>query len=125
MFAEQLTGTVVIPAKASTSSTIVQSTAACGQMTTIVIEDASHKALADIQFLVRTSDIAQEAWYRTDKNGSANVSLPANPSEAVLLIKRVPHAYRLASECSTSGDVDSDVLGCVQVGDSTVITVPQ
>ena len=125
MFAEQLTGSVVIQAKASTSSTIAPSAVASGQKTTIVLEDTSHKTLADIQFLVRTSDIAQESWYRTDKNGSANVSLPGDPSVAVFLVKRVPHAYKLASGCSTSSDVRSDVLGCVQVGDSTVVTLPQ
>jgi oligogalacturonide lyase len=123
MFAAQLSGNVVIQAHASSATE--QGAAASGVKTTIVVQNASHKALLGIPFLVRTADAAQEAWYTTDKSGSASVSLPADPSVVVIPYMRIPYVYKIASACGPSNDAGSDAIGCVQVGDSTVVALPQ
>jgi hypothetical protein len=123
MFAAQLSGNVVIQAHAS--STTEQGTTTSGVKATMVVQDASHKNLTGIPFLVRTVDAVQEAWYTTDKSGSASVSLPADPSVVVVPYMRIPFVYKIASVCSTSSDSNPDAIACVQVGDPTVVTLPR
>jgi oligogalacturonide lyase len=123
MFAAQLSGAVVI--QAHSSSTAEPSAVASGKKTAVVVQDVNHKALANIPFLVRTADAVQEIWYTTDKSGSAKVSLPTDPAVIVVPYMRNPFVYKVASVCSASSDANSDALGCVQVADSTVVTLPQ
>ena len=109
MFAGQLVGNVVIQAHSSTATE--QSAIASGVKTTIVVQDANHKALAGIPFLVRTADAAQEAWYTTDRSGSAGVSLPTDPSLVVVPYMRIPYVYKIASACGDPSDANSDAVG--------------
>jgi oligogalacturonide lyase len=121
--ASQLTGNGILQADAD--SAVAPSFVSGGGDTTITILDANHRALGGVQFLVRTTDATEEQWYTTDKNGSANVTLPADPSVFFLLLKRVPFTYRLASTCNSSSEASAASTVCIQVGTTTVITLPQ
>jgi oligogalacturonide lyase len=124
MLAAQLSGNVVI--QANVNSTTVQSSTTNATKTAITIQDVNHKPRANILFLVRTVDAATEVWYTADKSGSANVNLPADPSIVIVPYRGIAYKYVAASACSPSVfSTDSDATQCLQLGDSTVITLPQ
>jgi hypothetical protein len=85
----------------------------------------NHKPLAGIPFMVRTVDAVKEAWYTTDASGSANVTLPSDPSVVVIPYMRISFVYKIASVCGSSSDANSDAIGCLQVSETEVVTLPR
>ncbi|MGO9316528.1 MAG: oligogalacturonate lyase family protein [Terracidiphilus sp.] len=123
LYTAPFSGKLIIQAHAN--STIDQNYTPSGKKTTVIVQTANHNALANIQFMVRTTDATQEGWYTTSRNGSALVTLSADPSIVVFFVKWTPFAYKFASVCGTTSDTSFDVIGCVQIGNSTVVTLPR
>lgn len=119
----QITGNLVLQvAPASPGAT---SSAPGGGKTTVTILDANHRALAGLQFLVRTADATQEEWYKTGRDGSTSFNLPADPSELVILHNNLTYAYIFASNCSSGSAADPASIGCFQIGDAATIALPR
>lgn len=93
--------------------------------TKIVVKNAAMAVQPNFQFMLRTSDAAQEKWYTTDKEGMSNVSLPAESSVIVFLLHKVLYTYRISSDCNSLNDNSGHAGDCVQVGNPTVITLPE
>lgn len=115
----QLTGTLKVAAHPASSSA---PGSGGGSLKTTLLVQAKGKNLANTQILVRTMDASSESWYETNANGRAAVTLPADPSLAIVLVNRGPRAFQIGSSCATS--LDSDLVGCVTVGATTVLAVP-
>jgi hypothetical protein len=129
MFTSPFPGNIVLHAKTSSAETAAAVTAetaeeASSKKTTIVLQDANHNPLPQIQFLVRTEDAANESWYKTSLNGSIAVKLPSDPSVVTFFVNWKHYVYKMASSCSTATSDDSDVISCIQIGSPTLVTLP-
>jgi oligogalacturonide lyase len=115
-------GNMVIRALASSTH---QGYVAISKNARVVVQDSNGNALPKIELLVRTADAGHEQWYETNGNGSASVTLLADPSIVTVFVKWTPYVFRFASVCGSTDASKSDGLECVQIDNTVVLTIPR